>query len=364
MNSQFAFALFIGVSVFAFAAAIPAASMQCSDNEIFKPCGSACAPSCKNPNPGPACTRQCVIGCFCKEGYLRNANGICVESHKCEEIEAENPMLFAFPSEMMQCKENEFFTACGSACAPTCKNPIPSTMCTRQCVPGCFCKSGFLKNEQGICVQSEKCEEKTMPLPTCNGDNEEFRQCKGCDGTCENRDPLCPRICIPGCACKKDHVRDGNGRCMHIKQCPIQQQQAPENIIAPMCIGENEQYRSCKRCDGTCDNPNPICPRSPRICRPGCACKEGHVRDASGVCIRLNKCPVSNPLNIILVEPQQPKCPQNEIFRSCGSACPATCENPHPSPICTRQCIVGCFCQEGYLRHKNGACVQAASCKA
>jgi hypothetical protein len=32
--------------------------------------------------------------------------------------------------------------------------------------------------------------------------------------------------------------------------------------------------------------------------------------------------------------------------------------------LCTRQCIVGCFCQEGFLRNKKGVCVQAANCEA
>jgi len=153
---------------------------------------------------------------------------------------------------------------------------------------------------------------------------------------------------------------------MSVKQCPTmeQQEQAPENIVAPMCIGENEEYHKCRRCDGTCDRPHPICPRSPRVCRPGCMCKEGHVRDIDGVCVPLTKCEAPKSAPFMMMPPEEPKCPQNELFRSCGSACPATCANPRPSPICTKQCMVGCFCQEGFLRNANGICVQAANCEA
>lgn len=288
MNSYFAFALFC-FSAVAFGAALPTAPMQCPENELFKPCGSACAPTCNNPHPGPACTRQCVIGCFCKDGYLRNSNGICVESNKCDEKES---------------------------------------------------------------------------APTCMDENEEYLQCKGCDGTCDNPNPICPRICVSGCACKKDHVRDINGRCMPVTKCPIQQQPQQEaiEIVLPTCVGKNEEFRSCRKCDGTCDKPNPICPRSFRICRPGCSCKEGHVRDANGECMPLSECPAPKVASFVI--PEESKCPQNEIFRSCGTACPPSCADPHPSPICTRQCVIGCFCQQGFLRNAKGVCVPAANCEA
>ncbi|KIH43092.1 trypsin Inhibitor like cysteine rich domain protein [Ancylostoma duodenale] len=57
------------------------------------------------------------------------------------------------PSEtsQQQCKANEVFTDCGSACEPSCKNPKPE-ICTEQCVVGCQCKPGFFRNDQGACV--------------------------------------------------------------------------------------------------------------------------------------------------------------------------------------------------------------------
>ena len=58
----------------------------------------------------------------------------------------------------VECKDpNSYATECGSACAPTCKNPKPATKCPDVCVKGCFCNPGFLKNDNGVCVLAEKC---------------------------------------------------------------------------------------------------------------------------------------------------------------------------------------------------------------
>jgi hypothetical protein len=339
---------------------------QCPNNEEFQACGSACAPTCANPHPSPVCTKNCVIGCFCKPGYLRTKLGLCVPANQCEA--PQTAAFFAYPPEVSQCKENEFFMPCGSACAPTCANPHPGPMCTMQCVVGCFCKPGYLKNEHGVCVPSESCgvpaaEAMPMPPQMC-GENEEFRQCKGCDGTCDNPNPICPRICIQGCACKEGHFRNGpNGKCVLAQQCPPMPAVAVMPLPPHVC-GENEEFRQCKGCDGTCANPNPLCPR---ICIPGCACKQGHLRSGpNGKCIMAQQCPQVDPVpaTSFMMLPPVPQCGANEEFHSCGTACPATCANPHPSPVCTKNCVIGCFCKPGYLKNAQGVCVPAANCEA
>jgi len=336
---------------------------RCPDNEEFNPCGSACAPSCANPHPSPVCTKNCVVACFCKEGHLRNAHGLCVPTLQCE----APTMFFAYPPSVSQCKENEIFLPCGSACAPTCAKPHPSPVCTKNCVVGCFCKPGFLKNEQGVCIQSENCgvpaaEAMPMPPQLC-GQNEEFRQCKGCDGTCKNPNPLCPRICIQGCACKEGHLRSDEGKCILTRECSPAAPQLDSFMMLPPVqkCGQNEEFRQCKGCDGTCKTPNPPCPRN---CVPGCACKEGHLRSESGQCILTRECALIPQLESFMMLPPIPKCGEHEIFHPCGTACPATCANPHPSPVCTRNCVIGCFCKEGFLKNAQGVCVAAANCDA
>ncbi|XP_011299073.1 chymotrypsin inhibitor [Fopius arisanus] len=53
----------------------------------------------------------------------------------------------------------------------------------------------------------------------------------------------------------------------------------------------------------------------------------------------------------------QRRCPPNEEWRSCGTACPPTCRNPY-ARACTMQCVAGCFCKPGWLRSRQGNCVK------
>ncbi|EYB92112.1 hypothetical protein Y032_0198g1640 [Ancylostoma ceylanicum] len=179
----------------------PPAQQKCPANEQFNECGSACEPSCKNPKP-EFCTEQCVIGCQCKPGFFRNDQKVCVA--KCSETSQQ------------QCKANEQFTDCGSACEPSCKNPKPE-VCTLQCVVGCQCKPGFFRNDQNACVA--KCP--GGGAGTC-GLNEERKQCgTACEPTCANPNPGCTKQCIIDvCQCKQGYIRDANKKCIPVEQCP------------------------------------------------------------------------------------------------------------------------------------------------
>ncbi|KXJ81878.1 hypothetical protein RP20_CCG017355 [Aedes albopictus] len=72
-------------------------------------------------------------------------------------------------------------------------------------------------------------------------------------------------------------------------------------------------------------------------------------------------------LTIVVVVAQPAKqCPSREIYNECGTACPATCDsikrNDGPK-ICTANCVIGCFCDRGYVRNTNsGRCVVAEDC--
>ncbi|KAJ3652858.1 hypothetical protein Zmor_018788 [Zophobas morio] len=57
----------------------------------------------------------------------------------------------------------------------------------------------------------------------------------------------------------------------------------------------------------------------------------------------------------------KPKCGPNEIYATCGPSCYPTCANKNPGPFCTDECIVGCFCNGGFLR-KQGKCVPKDEC--
>ncbi len=53
-------------------------------NEKYNDCGTACPLTCDNYNDDIACTRQCVQGCFCETGYVRNGDGDCVLPRECK----------------------------------------------------------------------------------------------------------------------------------------------------------------------------------------------------------------------------------------------------------------------------------------
>ncbi|GIY83333.1 papilin [Caerostris extrusa] len=56
----------------------------CGENERYSHCGTACPLTCDNyDNPPQICTLQCKIGCECKEGFVRNADGKCVLPKEC-----------------------------------------------------------------------------------------------------------------------------------------------------------------------------------------------------------------------------------------------------------------------------------------
>ncbi|XP_076163025.1 chymotrypsin inhibitor-like isoform X2 [Ptiloglossa arizonensis] len=55
------------------------------------------------------------------------------------------------------------------------------------------------------------------------------------------------------------------------------------------------------------------------------------------------------------------RCPRNEIWNECGSACPPTCKNPKPQ-ICIDLCVPGCTCKRGFLRNNAGKCVPPSAC--
>ncbi|XP_077290861.1 hemocytin-like [Arctopsyche grandis] len=173
----------------------------------------------------------------------------------------------------------------------------------------------------------------------CLKKNEVFDKCLGlCDKRCDNKNPACPKICHPGCICKCGYLRDPwTGECVLPSEC------------SNVCNGQHEIFSPCsKHCEKTCDNDNPFCTK---ICKPGCICKEGYVRNTEiGKCVLPAQCPKV--------------CPLNEEYQQCGTMCPITCDNRHnPPKVCGLACVSGCFCVKGYVRDtKSKKCVLPCDC--
>ncbi|CAG2123192.1 unnamed protein product, partial [Medioppia subpectinata] len=64
---------------------------------------------------------------------------------------------------------------------------------------------------------------------------------------------------------------------------------------------------------------------------------------------------------------QNQDCGPNEVYNSCGSSCPDTCESVLKGnkyqQTCTMQCVSGCFCRDGLVKDGSGKCVSTDVCR-
>ncbi|CAB3230461.1 unnamed protein product [Arctia plantaginis] len=186
----------------ALSTAIYIAQEDCPPNEEYLLCGSPCPFNCTNPDGQVQCSDDCIEGCFCKTGYLRNDNGTCVSIAECggqDDI----------------CDANEEFLSCGTACPGTCKQPDP-IVCELACSMGCFCKAGYVRDTaSGQCVTLDKC-----PTVKCPNENEVWDVCNGlCEPSCADQEPVCAFSCTGGCICGPGLLRNATGECVTPEKC-------------------------------------------------------------------------------------------------------------------------------------------------
>jgi hypothetical protein len=154
---------------------------------------SGIAYSCPAPDETTIYTEQCR----CESGLIRNAKNQCVNPNECcndrnaEIVECPNPCPGG------TCDQPEFFP------------------CRMRCpFRGCQCKQGFVKNASGKCIPLNRCPKK------CTKKNQEFKSCgTKCPATCQKRNPICVKICVPGCFCKQGYILN-NGECILVSKCP------------------------------------------------------------------------------------------------------------------------------------------------
>ncbi|XP_069354812.1 zonadhesin-like isoform X2 [Maniola hyperantus] len=322
-------------------------NIQCGANEVFDVCPPQCpGEDCRvdpsvilclpNPQPGDP---SCNPGCRCQDNYFRNDAGCCVTRDQC-------PV----------CEINEVYDTCIAPCPPRrCDVDENLVDCAPQpqpgdpdCNAGCRCADNFYRNDRNVCVPRDEC-------PQVCGENEIPTSCF--EGICERRNcsdlgkpVICvrPRFCTNGCLCEEGYLRDENGKCIPIAQCPNTQCGTNEifDVCPPQCPGE-----SCGVDPSVIlclPNPQPGDPS----CNPGCRCQDNYFRNDSGCCVTRDQCPKCNG--------------PNEYF-SCGSACDNVCatlsiQNQTNCPILSKKCNPKCYCQEGYARDSNNICIPIEDC--
>ncbi|XP_077492991.1 uncharacterized protein LOC144104073 [Amblyomma americanum] len=134
--------------------------------EVWNPkCNAHCEPTCTEGDLVP-CSRSggaghtlsagtqsrfseriCRPKCNCKPGLIRaTRDGPCVPRDQCAGGGPNGG----------GCKRNEEFRSCGTACPAVCGQKAPDA-CTAQCVPGCFCARGYIRDKNGLCIPTAAC---------------------------------------------------------------------------------------------------------------------------------------------------------------------------------------------------------------
>uniref|UniRef100_A0A0K0F1N5 TIL domain-containing protein n=1 Tax=Strongyloides venezuelensis TaxID=75913 RepID=A0A0K0F1N5_STRVS len=256
----------------------------------------ACEEKCSDDNKKP-CPYKCNgRGCQCKPLYLRDdVTGKCVKREECTKTTT------LLPPTTRRCKMNEYFTLCGSACEPRCSdyNKI-NNWCTLQCVIGCECYKGFVRNDYtNECIRSSECPVITTrrpPTKQCDA-NSTFNTCKSpCPDKCSEKPSkikICTRNCAGiGCECLRGYVINdvgGDGKCILRKDCPVATTSSPETT--PRCP-KNMVYTDCKSaCEPRCG----ISLETSGICTmecagKGCECRAPFALNDHGECVEREKC--------------------------------------------------------------------------
>ncbi|XP_066462558.1 zonadhesin-like isoform X3 [Eleutherodactylus coqui] len=342
---------------------------KCPKNQHWEDKGTACPYNCQNVGAKIKCTADTVKGCFCDKEYVFQSgeSGPCVLIKDCPK-----------PPEN-KCPKNQHWTDCGTACPSNCEGEKnPPAACIDLCVPGCFCNKGYIfqSGSSGSCVPPQDCP-KTDPVPSPKPTepkcpkNQEWSECgTACPNNCENvgnKKRICPKYCKGGCVCREPLVfqSGSSGPCVLPEDCPKTDPVPSPKPTEPKCP-KNQEWSECgTACPNNCENvgnKNRICPK---YCKGGCVCREPLVfqSGSSGPCVLPEDCPKTDP--VPSPKPTEPKCPKNQEWSDCGTACPDNCENEgKPGRICPQYCKGGCVCREPlvFQSGSSGPCVLPKDC--
>ncbi|XP_063292610.1 von Willebrand factor-like [Pelobates fuscus] len=220
-------------------------------NAIHKTCGTACPITCANMNhPPPACTFQCVEGCFCKDGYYANSVRRCVRKSEAEfrilkplkkhvqhytvwlvrisgfgELKKQQKFVVIFVNFVDMSKHEKAFMKDFPPGNFSLTRPITTDL---ELETECRSKIGKMKtNTVFLLLGVVLClalvgQAKEVTVP-CNQPNAIYKPCgTACPITCANiHDPpeTCTSQCVAGCFCKDGYYANSVRRCVRKSEC-------------------------------------------------------------------------------------------------------------------------------------------------
>ncbi|XP_069357588.1 kielin/chordin-like protein isoform X2 [Maniola hyperantus] len=304
---------------------------RCADGYV-RDANDVCVPMCgpfEEPNYCIAIYPSNCPKCRCIANYVRNSKGVCVPKYHCGRNETYVPCIVPCPTNYCPKNDNNILVQC------LVPNPCPG---------GCACKSNYTRTNSGDhrCILITDC-----PPIKCRGKNTVYNSCPSACfsdqcGTLQMEPTTCntlvPNVCRPRCVCRKHYRRDSSGNCIHINQCP------------PQC-GENEEPNHCpiyypQAVEGSAETAVISVEAERTRCRP-CKCIDGFIRDISDRCV------------------PKPVCGENEVSTNCKQTCPPQDCTWDPTRMDCRplECKPGCNCIEGHLRDENGKCIPREQCR-
>ncbi|XP_054163113.1 zonadhesin-like [Oppia nitens] len=366
-------------------------SRKCGLFEKFKKCGCDCRELCQNRHNISSCPPIAKsYKCFCINGFFRK-DGKCVPEDQCDGLHQKGLTDFADNAALDRSKNttctavNQEFNDCGSKCMESCDAMDSPTLCVtfgpNRCdAPGCYCKEGYYKNENNTCVSEEKCEhdldlDTRPPFLTTEFTTEMSTE----SGAPIDRTPDTTTLSENEEAAAKEREKTDT---------------SPLVVTTPTHCSDNEVYSECgNRCMESLENKNNNSKCDIKWCDIGCFCKPNFFRNEEGLCVEEKptekdddddddddkdddydgNCEATTPTTETCeVDTPTPEscevesfglpigtiCPQNEMYKECGSKCMEKIETLTEQLGCDNSCESGCFCESGLYRNRNGFCVQ------
>lgn len=168
-----------------------------------------------------------------------------------------------------------------------------------------------------------------------------------CESIFQNQTCNVNAPCIHGCTCKPRFIRFGT-KCILPSECP--QTFPGTQVTSSLSIDPS---------------PNEQCPPGTPFVE--CSADPCTVNRCLGVpsatCIvdRCGSCSAKWYIgNQDVTEECKSRCTSEEAYNQCGTACPPKCSDLNP--VCSLQCVAGCFCKPPLIRGPTGKCIQKEQC--